>query len=431
MRCLIACAVSMLLGACAAPSTTSKSALDPNILLTTNGAVLCNFTSHWSEPYGTFSTPLKMLDGLSDTSWSSADNHPLQNVFELELPALYHLSAVGVDSSGIRNAFNLAPHCSPKSVQVWCSTLSLEDGYKMVAEFTMDEVTEKRVAINADARWIRFVILDNWGNPTTTEICELEAFGQPVSAEHSIANNLKFAGTYSTEWVPVKFSEREGAVTGCVDRSANSLLCYKNGPVYLGDWTLAGSKYEELAPVMVTATADRKFINVIGLVSFIGKREDAVSCRCSLPKSEKQIIADDLIHNKGLIHYGIQFAAGAATLTPASAEAIRVVAEVLREHPQWVLRVVAHTGWTDGNSVNDPKVDPDPTAHANKVLSKSRADTVVDALVKNGVGASRLRASGAGKSKPFMSKLKPYTMPQSFNRRIELFVEPGDSASGT
>ncbi len=86
--------------------------------------------------------------------------------------------------------------------------------------------------------------------------------------------------------------------------------------------------------------------------------------------------------------YGFYFRFGSAKLEPASASTIKEVADVLRQHADWVVTVEGHTDSIGG-------------AAANKLLSERRAQAVREAVIgQPGMSAARVTASGFGPTKP-------------------------------
>jgi outer membrane protein OmpA-like peptidoglycan-associated protein len=104
--------------------------------------------------------------------------------------------------------------------------------------------------------------------------------------------------------------------------------------------------------------------------------------------------------------YGINFATNKADVTPDSAKTLEQIAELLKNQPDWKLRVEGHT-------------DNVGNAKANLALSKKRAAAVKDYLVKKlKVDAKRLTTEGYGDTRP----LGPNTdeAGKAKNRRVEL-----------
>lgn len=81
----------------------------------------------------------------------------------------------------------------------------------------------------------------------------------------------------------------------------------------------------------------------------------------------------------------IKFEVDKADLLPESMPIIETVAMALHNHPEWSLIIEGHSDQTGNES-------------HNKVLSLRRAESVIKALVKVGIGSSRLSAKGLGSS---------------------------------
>lgn len=104
--------------------------------------------------------------------------------------------------------------------------------------------------------------------------------------------------------------------------------------------------------------------------------------------------------------YGIQFDTGKSALKPESAPVLAEVAALLKQSTSLKLHVVGHT-------------DNVGTFDANMTLSKARAATVVETLVKqHGIAANRLMPHGASSIAPVSTNRSGSGRAQ--NRRVEL-----------
>lgn len=102
--------------------------------------------------------------------------------------------------------------------------------------------------------------------------------------------------------------------------------------------------------------------------------------------------------------YGLLFDFDSATLRPETAQLVREIAVMLQQNPNWTILIAGHTDSTGG-------------AEHNMRLSERRADSVKQALISNGVAASRLQSVGHGMSKP---KADNSTLAgRAINRRVE------------
>jgi OOP family OmpA-OmpF porin len=104
--------------------------------------------------------------------------------------------------------------------------------------------------------------------------------------------------------------------------------------------------------------------------------------------------------------YGIQFDFGKASLKPESTPVLAEIAGLLKQQPSLKLHVVGHT-------------DNVGSFDSNMALSRARAATVVDALVKqHGIAANRLMAHGAASVAPVSTNRTDAGRAE--NRRVEL-----------
>ena len=102
----------------------------------------------------------------------------------------------------------------------------------------------------------------------------------------------------------------------------------------------------------------------------------------------------------------ILFASGSAQLDPASSPAIAGIAQALKQHPDWQLKIVGHT-------------DSIGTAASNLDLSRRRADRVRQALISDhSIAASRLTFDGRGETQPLEDN--GTVAGRARNRRVDL-----------
>ena len=112
-----------------------------------------------------------------------------------------------------------------------------------------------------------------------------------------------------------------------------------------------------------------------------------------------------LITEGKLITYGITFDVGKADVKPESFGTLKSIADVLKENSAVNVKIVGHTD-SDGDDAK------------NLELSKRRAESVKNALVKNfGIEASRMETEGAGETSPIAPNDTPVNKAQ--NRRVE------------
>ncbi len=113
---------------------------------------------------------------------------------------------------------------------------------------------------------------------------------------------------------------------------------------------------------------------------------------------------DKFLTNGKFVTTGIKFDVAKATIKPESMGTINYVVKMMTEHPELKFSVEGHT-------------DSDGDTAANLKLSEARAKAVLDAMVKAGISASRLKSKGLGESKPMSGNDTPEGKAQ--NRRVE------------
>jgi OOP family OmpA-OmpF porin len=113
---------------------------------------------------------------------------------------------------------------------------------------------------------------------------------------------------------------------------------------------------------------------------------------------------DRVMQDGKIIVNGIRFDVGKSTLKPESMGAINEIFNLMKDNPDLKFSVEGHT-----DSQGDDAF--------NMKLSKERAETVMNTLIKLGISADRLTAKGWGESKPIANNASPEDMAN--NRRVE------------
>ncbi|MFP2902588.1 OmpA family protein, partial [Corallococcus sp. 4LFB] len=110
---------------------------------------------------------------------------------------------------------------------------------------------------------------------------------------------------------------------------------------------------------------------------------------------------------QGFVLEGVEFQTGSANLTSREQVYVSELSRLMKAQPDARLRI---TGYTDATG----------DAATNQQLSRRRALGVRDALIRDGVDASRIEAVGAGAANPIAPNDTPKGRVQ--NRRIEVQV---------
>ncbi len=107
---------------------------------------------------------------------------------------------------------------------------------------------------------------------------------------------------------------------------------------------------------------------------------------------------------------GVQFATGAATLNPAAREALARFSGIVVTYPELRFKIEGHTDSTGG-------------AATNRALSLSRAITVRDYLIAQGVAATTIGVEGLGPDRPVDDNAT--ASGRARNRRVEIVLTGG------
>lgn len=138
----------------------------------------------------------------------------------------------------------------------------------------------------------------------------------------------------------------------------------------------------------------------------------------SLDKQEaelrQQMGGDIAINNTGdrlivTLPNNLLFATGSSAVTPTLQGDLRALANNVQVYADSTLQIVGHT-------------DSDGDAGFNQSLSESRAQSVANILINNGVPPQRLQTFGRGETQPVASNLTPEGKAQ--NRRVEIVILP-------
>lgn len=115
-----------------------------------------------------------------------------------------------------------------------------------------------------------------------------------------------------------------------------------------------------------------------------------------------------LAKDRRAVLYGIYFDFNSAAIKPQSESVLREIVDVMKQQPDWKLKIEGHTDNVGGDAKNQD-------------LSARRAAAVKDALVQRGVSAARLTTGGYGASVP--RETNATLAGRSRNRRVELTRE--------
>lgn len=123
---------------------------------------------------------------------------------------------------------------------------------------------------------------------------------------------------------------------------------------------------------------------------------------------KQEVVASELfekINKDGFVPLYINFETAKSIIKPESQAIIDQLTEMLKQNPSLKISIEGHTDNVGGDKTNLP-------------LSEARAKSVMQALVANGIAASRLTAKGWGQSRPMADNNTAEG--RAKNRRVEI-----------
>ena len=117
---------------------------------------------------------------------------------------------------------------------------------------------------------------------------------------------------------------------------------------------------------------------------------------------------DRLASDGKIVTYAITFDTGKATIKPESTGEINRITKIMQDDPSIKFEVQGHCDNTGSDAVNDP-------------LSQKRAESIVAALVNNGIAKDRLTAVGKGSHEPIADNSSDEG--RAKNRRVEFIKQ--------
>jgi outer membrane protein OmpA-like peptidoglycan-associated protein len=168
------------------------------------------------------------------------------------------------------------------------------------------------------------------------------------------------------------------------------------------DLTLGASDQRVIVTVHVPANATA----TNHLYTLTATGEQGRKAQAAIELDVNEALAKELEKGGRARIYGIHFDVASARIQPRSEATIREIAQVLRSHPTWHMRVEGYT-------------DSDGGAAYNLDLSNRRARSVVNDLVAHySISRGRLKSAGYGLTHPVASNATDAG--KALNRRVEL-----------
>ncbi len=384
-----------------------------------NGALVLSATGH----YGGRWNAVSLLDGTYASGWSSVKDNPYPNTFVIELAQQYSLTSFAMDTTGAAEL--TLPGISVRDFELYGSTTSGKEDFYLILSGEADRGRRKIFLLEKpiEARWLKLVILSNWGNTSHAELMELEAYGEPVG---DVPLQRPFHGIYKTNYGLMRLEQRGSLIAGCYEIDNGRLAGSTDGRVLKFRWWEDGP----LSGVaLMVLSADGNFMNGLWYergqpkgVWYGNRVTDGRMPKCEVPpefftavsmeetgvsKPVEETSLRKSIDKKpgptGL--YDIYFDSDSAAITPEFEAKLLENFRVLQILPSQKIIVEGHT-------------DSTHTRKYNLGLSQRRAQAVVEWLIENGIEADRLEAKGYGESRPAANNSTPEG--KALNRRVEI-----------
>lgn len=360
------------------------------------GSVVLSYTSQYSSAW----SAILLVDGTTKTGWCNGKPNP--NAIVVELPQVTALTSIALDNTGVNEKGY--PGISAKDVELYVSSTSPKSGFEKIATLQGAQGTRKEfpLAKPVNARWLKFVVLSNWGNAQYTELMELEAYGQPAEPQKA----APISGVYSTNYGPMFLKQSGANVYGCYG-AGNSLAGSINGRAVQMEWRHSGGSRSGSA--IMVLSSDNSFLNGLWYENgsfggeWFGNRDAKAKANCTY--SEGESLGRSLKETGRAVLYGIRFDSDSATIKADSEQTLRLVADVLKKDPALRLTIEGHTDSSNSDAYNVQ-------------LSQKRAEAVQRWLVQQGIAANRLSAKGHGEAVAVSDNATPQG--RALNRRVEL-----------
>ena len=369
-----------------------------------NGAILLSETGSYGSGIGAWSA-WHLTDGDEEVGWCSPQGSPVGATFVWDLDTAWDLEAFAVSTRNMQESGY--PGISARSVELW-----LREGgpWRKAGTFQVGKLERKEYPLPAGsrARQVKLVVTANHGNAEYAEIGEVDLFG----TRSEPAAVARIAGSYRTNYGPMRFVQEGEDVFGCYDWTDRAevwgTVTGRNARVVWYEEGSGGSAREGTATFAVAPDGE----SIWGVWyeggslagEWAGPRVgEAEGPKCA-PRKKGQVEAS--LRRKGrAVLYGIRFDSNADAPRAESKAAIDELGALLRQDAALRLLVEGHTDATNTDAYN---LD----------LSERRARSVMAALVKLGVEPARLQARGFGRTRPVADNAT--AQGRALNRRVEV-----------
>ncbi len=189
---------SLCIGSTRAEQNAGQPSVD--LLNLAEGAVVLSQSSQFNEKWAA----LLLLDDAAEHGWCTAEEAAFPHQVAIELDRPSQLTSIVFDNSNAQE--DSYPGISARRIAGWVSSESPSGPSSRVLEVEAEEGSRSEFEFpeGTQARWLKIVILSNWGNDSYTELMELEAYGRQLEEE---ASEVRVSGVYRTNFGLVLFAQ--------------------------------------------------------------------------------------------------------------------------------------------------------------------------------------------------------------------------------
>ena len=394
---------------------------DNDLLDLDSGALVISATTQ----YGGRWNAQALLDASNLTGWSSAKGYPYPNEFLIELPRQCALASFVVDNTGAEES-NF-PGISARHFALYGSTTSKDEVVELILSGEAEKGKRKVFAFDepTEIRWLKLAILSNWGNPSHTQLMELEGYGEVLD---SVPQQKPLQGIYSSNYGLMRLEQSGAYVVGCYEADNGLLSGRTNGRLLKFRWCEDGPNSGTALMVLST---DGNHLNGLWYErgrmkgSWYGSRvTDREGPDCELPVLDalvksiyeaglsepmEEIGQEESSEKEGAIAIlpEIYFATDSAEITPDSEKRLEKCWAAIQTHPYQKIVIKGHT-------------DSTHTQEYNLELSLRRALSVAEWLIEQGWDANQLESKAYGESRPVADNATEEG--RALNRRVEILL---------
>ncbi len=365
---------------------------------------------------------LRSVDGSPATFTLVTGAKPetdIEFVYELPAPTTFDRFAVPnvIESPGAAQTF-------ARRVEVLGSSTGPDAGYTVLAEVTLTaharrgEVSELTITDLRPVRWVKLRLvggLDLTTGESAIEFSELIGNGTQEPAQ----TVYRFRGEWLGRGVALGLRQTGPVVSGCYD-TAGELSGTVSGNILRATGINRADKVASTFVLAVAADGTIRGVRSIARGPFklytAPKTPSGATPRCVPPLPTLAC---------GAVIHGIDFDIGSADIRPEAAPLLTALVNGLRTaagasaSASVSASVNTALGIPSGAAVViEGHTANDADAAANQLLSLRRAQAVVAELVRRGIAADRLRATGVGSARPIAANDDEYG--RALNRRIEV-----------